>query len=176
MSAIFIDSMRYSANQLKSDLYFVLEEFESVFLKLVDEGEAIISSNYDLEKCKNYLLNDSFIGYYYDVLLDFYRDNPTDNTIVNHILLAMTRIKSVCNFCRAGIQFKHKSLDIGEFEDLYKRSSQFVTVIASQAYKEIIKGVNLTTPVYNDQSVLTSMREYERKLYDLPTRRCKSKL
>lgn len=175
MSAIFIDSMRYSANQLKSDLYFVLEEFESVFLKLVDEGEALIASNYDLEKCKNYLLNDSFIGYYYDVLFDYYQENPTQ-TVVNHILLAMTRIKSVCNFCRAGILFKHKSLDIGEFEDLYKRSSQFVTVIASQAYKEIIKGVNLIMPVYNDQTVLTSMREYERKLYDLPPRRYKSKL
>lgn len=164
MSGPFVDSMRYNANGLRPDLYFVLEEFESVFLKLVEEGESIIDSDFDLEKCKNYLLNDSFIGYYYSILNHYFDKNPTD-IVRDHVLLAMTRIKKVSNFCRAGILVQHSSLDIGKFDDLYHSSSEFVATKASQAYKEIIKGVNLKTPIYNNQSILTSMREYERKLY-----------
>ena len=167
--------MRYSANQLKSDLYFVLEEFENVFLKLVDEGEALIVSNFDLKQSESYLLNDSFIGYYYNILFDYYRENPTQY-ITNHVILAMTRIKKVCQFCLSAILSVHPTLKAGQFEYICKNSKDFVEVIASNTHKDILKGVNLKTPIYNDQSVLTSMREYERKLYDLPPRRYKSKL
>ena len=167
--------MRYSANQLKSDLYFVLEEFESVFLKLVDEGESLINSKFDLKQSESYLLNDTFIAYYYDILFDYYRENPTQY-ITNHVILAMTRIKKVCQFCLSAILSAHPSLKAGLFEDLYKNSKDFVEVIASKTHKDILKGVNLKLRVYNDQSVLTSMREYERKLYDLPPRRYKPTL
>jgi hypothetical protein len=174
MTSPFIDSMRYNANGLRPDLYFILEEFESVFLKLVDEGEAIISSNYDLERCKNYLLNDSFIDYYYSILDHYFDKNPTE-IIRDHVLLAMIRIKKVSNFCRAGILVQHSSLDIGKFENLYRNSRDFFTAIAPQAYKAELKGVDLKTPIYNNQTILTSMREYERKLYCFTPYECKSK-
>ena len=175
MSEIYINFMRYSSNQLKSDLYFVLEEFENVFLKLVDEGETLIESNFDLKQSESYLLNDSFIAHYYNILFDYYRENPTQY-ITNHVILAMTRIKKVCQFCLSAILSVHPLLKAGLFEDLYKNSKDFIEVIASKAHKDMLKGVNLKLRVYNDQSVLTSMREYERKLYDLPPRRYKSKL
>ena len=159
--------MKYSSNQLKSDLYFVLEEFEHVFLKLVDEGEALIESKFDLQQSESYLLNDSFIAYYYNILFDYYRKNPTQY-VTNHVILAMCRIKKVCNFCLSAILTVHPTIKAGLFEKLYKNSKDFVEVIASKTHKDILKGVNLKTPVYNDQTVLTSMREYERKLYDLP--------
>ena len=153
------------------------------FLKLVDEGEKLIGSKFDLKQSESYLLNDTFIAYYYDIcdsrwldiLFDYYRENPTQY-ITNHVILAMTRIKKVCQFCLSAILSAHPSHKAGLYEDLYKNSKDFVEVIASKTHKDILKGVNLKLRVYNDQSVLTSMREYERKLYDLPPRRYKPTL
>lgn len=152
MTQLFVDYISVSANSLNTDFYFLLKEFENVFIELVDEALKTIKKDADYQILD---YNDTFIESYHQNLV-----KKCNLSNVYHMLIAMIRIKKLAEFYLNYVNPKNPI-----YVTLYNESSRYINDNASDSFKRMIIGIPLTTRFYSSEIITTIMRKRQIESY-----------